>query len=66
MIADEQDSLAWLKRISEIGGTTIIVSTFSPASDWVQVAQRDLGAQCFTVDHENLGNIQQILKHVIG
>jgi Mg-chelatase subunit ChlD len=66
MIADEQDSLVWLKTISEIGGTTIIVSTFSPASDWVQVAQRDLGAQCFTVDYENLGNIQQILKCVIG
>jgi Mg-chelatase subunit ChlD len=65
MIFDEAQSLKLLRKIKEIGGTTIIISTMQE-QEWVNKAIQSKLAECFRVNYENLSNIQKIVERVVA
>lgn len=64
-IYDEEQSLQQLRRIKELGGLTIIVSTTSQEFPWVTQAEAEFSTKCFRVNYENLNNIDEILAQVM-
>jgi len=67
MIADDDKTLEELKKTREdLHGTSILVNTETRDDPWVRIAMQQELLENFHVNHDQLGNIQQILTRVIS
>ena len=66
MIADANEGVAELRRLTTMDGGIILVNTTSYDFPWVREAMSDLKMHQFRVDYESLGNVQSILNEVVA
>jgi Mg-chelatase subunit ChlD len=67
MIADDDKTLEELKKTREdLHGTSILVNTETRDDPWVRIAMQQELLENFHVNHDQFGNIQQILTRVIS